>query len=118
MASKVVLAQAKDRNLRPLYVVRYRMPSQNRKSLSEEEKEKYSDAYINAWVRLGRLGLKDTTSTILTRKPRDIIEKTIKEAMEEYEKRGLTPPEFSKTPIAEEEEESWLTFNSLLRFID
>jgi hypothetical protein len=105
---QIVLSGALDSAKMPLYVIRFRMPSENRKNLTKEERAKYHEAYFEAWRELSRLGIKDTTSTILSRKPRNYIEKGIQRAIEAYEKRGLMAPRFTKTSIDVSEESDWI----------
>jgi hypothetical protein len=104
---KIVLSEEKGKQV-PLSVVRFRMPSENRKNLTLTEREAYHDAYFKAWRRLSALGFKDTTSTVLTRKTKEEIEFAIAKAIEEYQKRGLEVPNFTKTAIEKLEEEAWL----------
>jgi hypothetical protein len=92
----------------PLFVIRYRMPSPNRSALSSSKRGLYREAYFEAWTLLSNLGIRDTTSTILSRKSREEIERAIKMAILAYQKRGLRPPEFTKTSIAREDEYEWV----------
>jgi len=116
MSNKIALAGVKG-NI-PLYQITYRMPSPNRANLSKEEKEIYEEAYRRAWKKISRLGFKTTTSNILSRKPKSIIEKAIAEAIDEFKKRGINIEEFEpvlKTTIDSEEEDMWIR-NALLIF--
>jgi len=92
----------------PLFVIRYRMPSPNRVGLTSKMKKEYEQAYFEAWTLLSSLGVKDTTSTILSRRSREEIERTINLAIMAYQKRGLRPPEFTKTSVSEEDEREWV----------
>jgi uncharacterized coiled-coil DUF342 family protein len=108
MSERKIVLSSQNKSGQPLYVVRFRMPSENQKRLTTEERAKYHRAYFSAWRILSKLGFKDTTSTVLSRRPIRQIEKAIEMAEQAYVVEHLNPPNFTKTSVDIEEEASWL----------